>query len=307
MSENYSVISGVRYVLGEKKSRYNEALGYGKHNMPDIPDLWGWGDFYETKKEIVSLMIDTAKETIKESGISVQDIDCVILCSSSFPNHFQSHLGYCRDILQSLGIENSVCFGQTLNGCGALLSAISQANIFIKAREYENILIVSADKVPEGDMRLHSYALFSDGAASCLVSKPRGIDLKGNDNKYSIQSTSNVQATEFIDENAPYNVDIIRDSNDALLTQVGLSVEDIKLLCTNNLYLPVVSMKEEEGGLDESLLFQRNILEKGHCFAADVLINLYDACEVGALRPNDVALLAADYPGGRTGLLIKAL
>ncbi|MEU3309712.1 hypothetical protein ABZ717_21710, partial [Nocardiopsis sp. NPDC006832] len=72
----------------------------------------------------------------------------------------------------------------------------------------------------------------------------------------------------------------------------------------NNLYLPIVSLKELQAGFAPEQLYLDNVTRFGHCFAADPLINLTDLDEAGELRDGGAYLLASSVPGIRTALLL---
>lgn len=299
MTTPLSGLSGLAYQLGEIRDTYKNASGFAAANLADNPDLWGWGNYHATDKGLLDLMVASATASLERSPVSAGEIDAVFLCSSCLDPAIGEHCGFTREFLVRTGLTKSQCTGVTLKGCSTFLSVVELAASTVRAGLYGNALIVTADLVESGKDRFRPYAIFSDGAASCIVTSqitPGGL---------VIRATASASDSEQMFSDAPFSDDLALATNEAALNRAGARPDDVKHLFCNNLFLPVITMKETEAGIDEEALFVDNIHDKGHCFGADALINLCDFLGDRSLEAGDIAMLASDAPGTRTTILIE--
>ena len=78
--------------------------------------------------------------------------------------------GYKR-LLCDLGLKNAYLIGLTMNACTCAITALRIADKLLADPDTNHILIASPDKVMCEQKRVSKYAVFSDGAVSCLVSR----------------------------------------------------------------------------------------------------------------------------------------
>jgi 3-oxoacyl-[acyl-carrier-protein] synthase-3 len=161
-------------------------------------------------------------------------------------------------------------------------------------------LLITTDKVADGADRMSQFALFSDGAASCVVSADAG-----EQDCYQLLGCATAQDTATLEWTNQISSDLARQVNDALLAPAGLKLGDIAALMHANLFKPLLVMKERQAGFSAEQLYLENIPRFGHCFAADPLISLVDRAELGHLDEGSYCLLASSVPGSRIGALLK--
>jgi 3-oxoacyl-[acyl-carrier-protein] synthase III len=299
-------LCGPRYCLGEAETDHTalddlsdkvERFGL----MPD-PGLWGWGSVFRTERDLETMAVETGTQTLRATGTEPSDIDALVLCSTFVPGPPEGHGGFVRTVLTGIGLGDIPVYGMNLNRCVNLLAALDVATAFIAAGRYRQILVVTTDRVVDEANRITSYALFSDGAASCVVAAaPHGHD------GYQILSCATAQRTESLDWSSELSSDLSRQVNDSLLSPLGLTLPAVSGLMHTNIFKPVLVMKERQAGFTLDQLYTENITRIGHCFAADPLINLVDRAELGQVRPEGHYLLAASIPGSRIGVLLKRL
>lgn len=301
MNTTVNSLSGIAYSMGEIALDYSEASGFGNIEIPNIPELWGWGRFYKSEQSIFSLMASSVQKTFAKTDIAAKEVGAVILCSATFPNSYQSHTELAHDFLSSVGLTDAACLGVTLLGCCNYLAGISLANALVSSGKYNNVLVVTGDVVPANEDRFKPYALFSDGASSCIVSRNSKIA------EFEICAEASYSSTVSMKPDAPFDGEIINRANDTLLSASNLTFSDIKFVMSNNLFIPIATQKEEEAGASSEQLFLSNVEHKGHCFAADIAINLCDANESGSITSGDHVLLASDSPGNRFSLIVRKI
>jgi 3-oxoacyl-[acyl-carrier-protein] synthase-3 len=288
----------IAYALGERACSYAEAPMFEdsrrKHGLPNLPDMFGWGTYYAADGAIAPLAIETAARTLDAAKLRRTDVDAVLYCSVNF--HSEGRALY-QTLLSRLGLTRAFPIGLTLNDCTMLLSALELARSLVADR-YDSVLVISASRVEDERFRLLNYALFSDAAVSCLVQRDTGAG-------YEILATelmSGVRPSpsgDGLDDEALY-----RAAHERFARRLGAGVQSIERVFCNNLFAPIVKIKEGRLGILEKQLFLDNIPRISHCFAADPLINLADYSARRALRPGALAMLTSDADGLRaqTGL-----
>lgn len=297
-----------RYVLGETELDHREVPGLLERarqlRMPLSPELWGWGKVRRTARSIAELAVETGRATLDGVG-GGERADALLLCSTRFPGGAETHGRFVQSILTGLGLERTAFAGITLNRCTNLLAAIDAAHALVSAGRHRCVLVVSTDRVADESERFEKFALFSDGAASCLVAaEPVGA---GGEAAYEIVGCASAQRAADLDWSSEISAELARQVHRQLLGPLELAVEELGGLLHGNLVRPLVVLKERMAGFTPAQLYTDNIPRIGHCFAADPLINLVDRYAGSGPAPDRHYLLAASVPGSRRGVLLRAI
>jgi 3-oxoacyl-[acyl-carrier-protein] synthase III len=297
-------LRGASYVLGEREVGYADipdlprlAASFGL--VPD-PGLWGWGTIRATDRDLAELAADTGRRTLLAAGVNPSGVDALLLCSTRVPGPADGHGGFLARVLTGIGLGDLPFYGQNLNRCVNLLAGIDVARAFVLAGRYRRVLVITVDAVAEGAATMSQFALFSDGAASCLVSAD-----PGSADSYEVLGCAVAQETAALEWMSQISSDLARQVNERLLVPPGLKLGDVTALLHVNLFKPLLVMKERQAGFREDQLYLDNIPRTGHCFAADPLINLVDRVALGHLDEGHYAMLAASVPGSRFGVLLQ--
>lgn len=279
------------YLLGEIEQGHREIPGFAQrareYGMQSDPRLWGWGKVRRTEKPLEQLIVETGK-TIIDSV----DVDLLVVCSTRFPGDAHTHGRFMETIMNGLGLDCAF-LGLTLNRCTNLISGLGVAEAFVRAGKHRRVLVITADRTATETARMEKFALFSDGAAGCLVTARPG--------DYEILGSASAQDTRALDWGNEISADLSRQVNDILLAPRGLAPGDLAGVLHSNLYIPIVVMKERLAGFTPAQLDTANTARIGHCFAADPLINLADR----RTEPGELYLLAASVPGSRAAMLLR--
>jgi 3-oxoacyl-[acyl-carrier-protein] synthase III len=287
-------LRGVSYVLGEQEAGYADIarlpeLAAAFRLVPD-PGLWGWGTVRVTRRDLADLAADTARATLAAAG--VDRADALVLCSTRFP---AEQGAFAAAVLTRAGLGDIPFYGQGLNQCLNLLAGLDIARSFVLSGRHDAVLVITADAVAGGDP-MSPFALFSDGAAGCLVAAEPGTA-----GSYEVLGCATAQDTAAMDQASQISSDLARQVSDLLLAPLGLKLGHVTALAHLNLFKPLLVMKERQAGFREDQLYLDNITRIGHCFSADPLINLADR----DLAEGQYCMLAASVPGSRTGILLK--
>lgn len=295
---------GPSYVLGEHELPYTEiehlAELSARFKLAPQPRLWGWGTVRTTSRELEDLAVQTGRASLEAAGNP--RIDAAVLCSNRIPGPAEGHGEFVARVLTGTGLGDIPAYGVNLNRCVNLLAGLDVARSFVLSGRYHRVLLVTTDKVAEDADRMSQFALFSDGAASCVISADPGAASAG----FEIAGVATAQETASLEWTSQISADLAKVVNERLLAEPGLKLGDIDVLAHANLYKPLVVMKERQAGFAMGQLYLDNIERLGHCFAADPLINLVDRMVLGHLRPGSYCLLASSVPGSRIGVLLKS-
>ncbi len=300
-----SFLAGASYLLGELDDDYTSIADLAdkaaKFKLPVKPALWGWGRVRRTERPLEELAIDSGCATLQAAGVAPGSIDALVLCSTSIVGPADDHGRFFERVLSGIGLADIAFYGLTLNRCTNLLAGIDLASALVAAGRYQRVLVITTDLVLDEADRMASYALFSDGAASCLVSAEPATD------GYQLLAAANAQQASSLHWTKEISSDLSRQVNQRLLDPFGLELSEVCGLMHLNIFTPLLVMKERQAGFASEQLFTANIERSGHCFAADPLINLVDQAAAGEVHPGHHYLLAASVPGSRFGILLRKL
>lgn len=298
-------LSAPEYVLGEHRDEYLNAPVLAekamKLSLPLQPQVWGWGAFFRTERSVADLAADSARRTLDAAAVAPATVDGLIACTTAFPRDVESHAPYLGRLLTAAGLPAvSFAAGVTLNRCNNMLAALTMATALVRSGTLRTVLVVTADRVREEADRLESFALFSDGAASCVVAdRPLGTPSFAVLDCAAEQNTAALVETEQIDSRLAAKVTA------RLCATAGVVPCEIAALLTANLVRPLLNMKERQAGMAVEQLRTANIERVGHCFAADPVLNLVDLVAARDTTVGAHYLLAASVPGARHGVLLR--
>jgi 3-oxoacyl-[acyl-carrier-protein] synthase-3 len=299
-------ISGPRYVLGEIEEDHTAIAGLAERaerfKLAMNPQLWGWGTYRRTERGLEDLAIDSGRATLAAAGVDPATVDALMVCSTFVPGPSEGHGKMMETVLTGLGLGDVPYYGQTLNRCVNFLAALDMASTFVAAGRYRRVLVVTTDRVRDERERMASFALFCDGAASCLVS----ADDAGHD-AYRLLGCASAQETKSLDWTHEISSDLAREANARLLEPHGLKLGDVRALMHANIFRPLVAMKERQAGFSADQIHLDNIARYGHCFAADPVVNLVDRAALGHVPAGSPVVLATSVPGSRFAALAQKL
>lgn len=306
MSESTGVVlRAPRYVLGETAMEHTKIEGFAEYVSEQrmVPDarLWGWGTVHCAAQDPATLAVRSGRLTLRAAAVAPGEVDALVLCSSSFPAEVAEHGAVIGSVLRGLELNVPVT-GVTLNRCANMLVGMQVAAAMVAGNRARTVLVITADRVRTESERITDFALLSDGAASCLITQ------QSDNATESFQWVADAYAQEAttLGQGNEISADLARVANQRLVAGAGIGIEAVDGLLHNNVYLPIVTMKEVQAGFEQSQLDTSNIARVGHCFAADPLINLVDRWSAGTLRAGGLYLLASSVSGLRVCVLLRA-
>jgi 3-oxoacyl-[acyl-carrier-protein] synthase-3 len=298
-----SYLSGPAYELGEIVEPHDHLAELPARaatvGMMPAPELWGWGRIHRSELDVAELAVRSARRTLAAAQLDPATIDALVLCSTRFPGGPETHGDFVARVAGALHLDGAAFYGLTLHRCANLLAAVELAHRLVVAGVHRRVLVVTTDRIGPDQSRVEPYALFSDGAASCLVSGAPAGDLT-----FEVTATASAHDLTALDWAHPISADLARQVNAELTARSGVDVADLRAVMHTNLVTPLVATKERQAGFTAEQLFLENITRVGHCFAADPLINLVDRAALGHLDVGDHVALVTSVPGERFAVLL---
>lgn len=297
-------LAAPHFVLGEFAADHTAIPGLPararEFRMAPDAGTWGWGMIRRTGRSLEALAVASGSATLRAAAADPSSVDLLVLCSTRFPHGAVPQGRFMQAVLTGLGLGNAAFAGVTMNRCANLVAALDLACSLVSSHRYRRILVVTTDRAEDEASRMESFALFSDGAASCLV-----VGDLGGQPGYQFVSSAVAQEPGSLGSTNEISSDLGRQVNDRLLTPLDMKAGDVAGLMHANIFKPILVMKELQAGFAPQQLWTRNISRIGHCFAADPLINLVDQDREGLLRDGCYYLLASSVPGTRIGVLLR--
>ena len=121
--------------------------------------------FLQNDETADDLIVQAARRALKSAHLSVQDIDCVIDASATMRQALPFNAA---NVCRLLGLSGVAAFDVNMTCLGALQAFVLASNLF---SSYRHILVLCCDIASVGltPKDLHSFALFGDGAAACVL------------------------------------------------------------------------------------------------------------------------------------------
>jgi 3-oxoacyl-[acyl-carrier-protein] synthase-3 len=296
-------LTAPQYVLGEIEEDHTaiphlseRVVEYG---LVPKAEFWGWGTIRRTERSVTSMAVQTGAATLLQARVEPASVDCVVLCTTAFPSDNRDHGTFVAEVMTGIGLDDADFIGVGLHRCANLLAGIRTGEAMVASGRHRRVLVISTDRIEDESLRLEKFAMFSDGAASCLLSDS---DPGGG---YEVVSSAAAHNVSQLDWASELSADLSQRVNESLLKGRGLALADVALL-HGNIFKPIVMLKEMQAGFRPSQLFTDNIARFGHCFAADPLINLVDRATAGHVRAGAYYMLASSVQGSRIGVLLRA-
>jgi 3-oxoacyl-[acyl-carrier-protein] synthase III len=208
-------------------------------------------------------------------------------------------------ILQAeLGLDRAVVVGLNQQACTSMLGSIRLAAALLATEpDWERVLCVAADRLPDGAIYEQSYNLVSDGAAACLVSRrPAGFRLLT-----AHQITNGGLARGGRDEAIGTFFSYARRLVEETVRRAGFTGADIAWVVPQNANRMAARILARLIGVEQDRMWLPSLRDAAHAISADNLINLAALMRAGKLRPGDrVLLLMAGHGLNYQAVLLQA-
>jgi 3-oxoacyl-[acyl-carrier-protein] synthase-3 len=251
------------------------------------------------ESETVSFMAsEAAKEALENSGLSIEEIDLLIVATMTPDMLFPST----ACLVQSkLGLKKVASFDIEA-ACSGFLYALEVGSSMLKAGAYKNALIIGSEKISgivDWQDRT-TCVLFGDGAGAALLRADGDaahlLHMPGGGSNIPASSESLDDRQHFLKMNGKeifkVAVRYMEQATLDLLESKGLTIEEIDCVIPHQANMRIIDSLGERLGVPKEK-FVNNLVRYGNTSAASIPIALTEAVKLGKLKKGDHLLLIA--------------
>jgi 3-oxoacyl-[acyl-carrier-protein] synthase-3 len=253
------------------------------------------------------MAIAAAREALESADLSGEDIDAVIVCTSTPDSTFPS---VAVSVQAALGIGTCPAFDLQAV-CAGFVYGLSVADSMIRAGHFRRILLIGSDKfssiIDWSDRR--TCVLFGDGAGAVILEATQGegnvedagilsTHLYANGRYRNLLYTDGGPATTgkagFIQMDGPevfrHAVRYMSDIVDEVLEKNGIQPSDIDWLLPHQANIRIIesTAKKLQIPMERVIL---TLAKQGNTSAASIPLALTDAVNIGKIKRGDLFLV----------------
>lgn len=269
-----------------------------------------------TQENTSDLAIIAAKNALKNANISAEDLDLIILATTT-PDYLTPSTA---SIVQSkIGAKNAACF-DILAACSGFIYAMKIGKSFIESGAYKKVLIIGAEvlsKILDWQDR-KTCVLFGDAAGAAVLEETgdMGIETvhigtfgdKGNLIRCKSHPLNNPYFKEDMEtfdkiymdgrEVFKFAINIIPEEVNLIVKENNLNIDDIKYIIPHQANLRIIeaAAKKLNIGMDK---FYVNLNEYGNTSSASIPLCIDEMDSLGLLNNGDKIITVA-FGGGLT-------
>jgi len=259
------------------------------------------------------MAIEAAKKALAVAGVSPEDIDMVVVGTTTSTYVMPSTA---CEVAAGLGLSGVTAF-DVAAACSGFIYAVSIADKFIKAAEARCVLTIGVDRYsrlcnPEDR---NTSILFGDGAGAAVIklSETPGIEyteLGSDGGKSNILTAKNQERLPYIkDGDNSYlqmsGQDVFKSAVskfgeliDNVQSKRGINIDEIDMLIPHQANVRIINSVAKRYKLPERKVFL-NVQKYGNTSAASVVLALDEALQSGDIKEGSRVLMLA-FGGGLT-------
>lgn len=286
---------------------YGAMHGLTDERVRQYRDVQGVTLFKDAQGETATeIALKAAKRLMATQAIDPGEIDALILYHTRFFTSVEPVL-LVGKLAQELGLRRAVSFSVWGQFCVSILSAIRVARNMIRAGSANVVLLVGTDTFLGSYLReIDGITLQGEGGSAFLLRKnhpSNRLVALATRTDGSLYKGTCVSRDEYARFDLVYFLSMTRVIQQTLAA-AKLTLDDIRLIIPHNVNRAGWERIVRQLKCPASKLFGRNIPRLGHMFGVDLIVNLADALETGAIGTGDRALLATAGMGANWGCAI---
>ena len=267
-----------------------------------------------------SLGAGAAQAALDQAGMSAQDIDLIIVATSTPDNTFPAAA---VDIQNRLGIRQGAAF-DVQAVCTGFVYAMTTADAYLRTGLAKRALVIGAEtfsRILDWEDR-GTCVLFGDGAGALVLEavesegelQDRGVlasklrsDGSHKEKLYVDGGPSSTQTVGHLRmqgrEVFKHAVGMITDVIESVFDATGLTADDIDWFVPHQANKRIIDASAKKLGIDPAKVVI-TVDRYGNTSAASIPLALVDALEDGRIKENDVVLLEAMGGGFTWGAVL---
>ncbi|CAM1651925.1 MULTISPECIES: beta-ketoacyl-ACP synthase III [Bartonella] len=318
-----SAICGIGSALPKKKMLNSELEGIVETSDAWIVQRTGIRQRYIAGKDetTVSLGAAAARAALDNAGLTVADIDCIILATAT-PNH--TFPASAVEIQNALGMSHGFAF-DVQAVCSGFVFAMTTADLYLKGGMAKRVLVIGAEtfsRILDWNDR-STCVLFGDGAGAVILeavenqsgtNSDRGIlackqrsDGAYVDKLYVDGGPSTTQTTGHLRmegrEVFKHAVGMITDVVDECFSATGISPSELDWFVPHQANKRIIDASAKKLGIaDHKVVI--TVDQHGNTSAASVPLALAVAVNDGRIKKGDLVMLEAMGGGFTWGAIL---
>lgn len=286
-------LSGLAYSVGTIKA-IDTLAGVDGISVDLLNTLKSRGlkNFCEDARTIPEMCLASAMQTLQAANLSPSQIHAIVFTSSNSD-------GLVADddetalfsAFHAAGFAKTRIIGLTLQACSACGEALQIACDLVNDPARKALVIVFGKK-KVNRVGPQANTVFSDGAASCIVSSQSGdfeicaIESMINTYLGSMGRAGNVAQTHggLLD---------LRELSQKVCQESGIKAKAMRAFFGTNASRGHLNFMAQAAGMPLEKVYEDDVADYGHLHSCDNLISLKNYCTKHNLSPNDYLLLTA--------------
>ncbi|MEQ6388264.1 beta-ketoacyl-ACP synthase III [Bacillaceae bacterium S4-13-58] len=257
----------------------------------------------EDSMDTSDMALFAARNAIKQSGVSAEDLDLILVATVTPDTPFPSVS--CM-IQEKLGAKKAAAMDISA-ACSGFMYGIVTAKQFIEAGAYKYVLVVGVEKLSKITdwTDRNTCVLFGDGAGAAVVgpvSEDKGIlsfelgaDGSGGPHLYQNENDHIYMNGR---EVFKFAVRQMGESAVNVVEKIGLKKEDVDFLIPHQANIRIMEAARERLGIDKERM-ATFVHKYGNTSAASIPIALSEEIERGEIKDGDLVVLVG-FGGGLT-------
>ena len=269
----------------------------------------------------VTLGTAAAKQALKDAGLTIDDIDCIILATAT-PNH--TFPASAVEIQQALGMTHGFAF-DVQAVCSGFIYALTTGDLYIRGGMARRVLVIGAEtfsRIIDWKDR-STCVLFGDGAGAVVLealpdqaglNSDRGIlatklrsDGSHMSKLYVDGGPSTTQTTGHLRmegrEVFKHAVGMITDVIDDCFDATGISASDLNWFVPHQANKRIIDASAKKLGISDDKVVV-TVDQHGNTSAASVPLALATAAHDGRIKRGDLVMLEAMGGGFTWGAIL---
>ncbi len=314
----HSVIAGIGHAVGEKVMTNFDMMEFLDTSDEWIAERTGIKERRVAGDDVYTsdLAAEAGKEAVESAGISVEDVDMIIVASVT-PETLTPHMS-CL-VQKKIGAKNANCLDIN-TACTGFLAGLNIADCFVKCGEYQNVLVIGSETLTKtADWKdRKTCILFGDGAGAAVV-QPTEEDygLMGHhfgadgelghtitllnilkDQEEMDKRISGIPQTLWMNggEVFKFAVRAMINATKEAVKESGIQMEDLNWLIPHQANSRIIEGAAKRLRLEDGVVYDCVRLY-GNMGAASIPVALYDANAEGKLKDGDIIAMTG-FGGG---------
>jgi 3-oxoacyl-[acyl-carrier-protein] synthase III len=258
----------------------------------------GLRDFRDDTRSVADMCVASALETLRDAKMSPSQLDSIVVASSNADAVTEDDDETALfAALHSVGFERGRILGLTLQACSACGDALRVAGGLVGNGGVERpvLVILFGQKRKTSRLGPQTNLVFSDGAASCLVSAHQGT--------FEICASESVTNTYLAGMGRAGNIAQfqgglmeLRDISRRVCEISSVCMGEIRALLGTNAGIGHLQLMAQAVGIAGDRIYLEDIPRFSHVHSCDNLISLRHYAEKHTLTPGDLFLLLSWSP-----------